>query len=68
MGIYEVRRPISSDRSLDRQAMTVSRHRTIEGACRSLERSRKAAADLGGYSQDFIWNCREECRGHTHRG
>lgn len=60
---YEVRRPISSDRNLDREAMTVSRHRTIEGAYKALERQRKAAAMQGGYSQDFIWDCAEESRG-----
>jgi hypothetical protein len=54
---YEVRRPISSDRLLDREAMTVSRHRKLECAIKALERQIKGSNAQGGYCEDFVWDC-----------
>lgn len=56
MTAYTVRRPISADRSLRREGLIVSRHRTLDGARKALERQRRGAADQGGYSQDYIWD------------
>lgn len=53
---YTVRRPISSDRTLRREGMIVSRHRTLEAAQRALARQQRGAAKQGGYSQDYIWD------------
>lgn len=34
----------------------VSRHRTLNGAMRSLERQWRGARSQGGYSKDYIWD------------
>lgn len=60
--MYEVRQPIANDYNLDREAYTISKHRTIEGAQRSLERRWKHAIRQGGFSQDFIWDTKTESR------
>ena len=59
---YSIRRPISSDRLFDSEAMTVSHHTTMSGALRALARQRRWAASVGGYSQDFLWDEEAEAR------
>ena len=59
---YTVRRPISSDRNLDREGMIVSRHRSLDAAMRSLARQQRGARMQGGFSQDYIWDELEERR------
>jgi len=59
---YEVRQPISSDYNLDREARTATKHRTIEGARKALEKHWKGCIRQGGYSQNFIWDAKAEQR------
>ena len=54
--IYTVRRPIANDPALDAEGMIVSRHTTLSGARKSLDRQRRGARQQGGYSQDYIWD------------
>jgi hypothetical protein len=51
---YEVRRPITTGPDRWRSAAVVSRHRTLDGALRSLRRQQEGARMQGGYSQDGI--------------
>lgn len=53
---YTVRRPLSGEIYLRGEGAIVSRHVTLDGARRSLERQRRGAARQGGYSQDYIWD------------
>lgn len=53
---YTVRRLISGYRYFDNQGIVLSRHRTIEGAEKALNRQRSGAQAQGGYSQDYIWD------------
>jgi hypothetical protein len=55
---YTVRRPISE--SHRGEGIIVSRHRSLAGAIRSLERQTKGARKQGGYSQDYV---RDEATG-----
>ena len=55
---YTVRRPISNN--LDREGVIVSRHRILDAAKRSLARQQRGARMQGGFSQDYIWDEREE--------
>lgn len=59
---YEVRQPISSDYNLDREGRTITKHRTIEGARKALEKHCKGCRSQGGYSQNFIWDTKAEKR------
>lgn len=54
--VYEVRRPFLSpaDPTRWQEANTVSSHRTLSGARRSLARQERGAVLQGGYSQDAI--------------
>lgn len=61
---YTVRRPISSYRYFDNHGIVLSRHRTIEGAEKALNRQRSGAQDQGGYSQDYIWDEQDGRRLH----
>lgn len=51
---YEVRRPTATGPDRWRSAAVVSRHRTFEGAMRSLRRQREGSRSQGGYCQDAI--------------
>lgn len=53
---YTIRRPISTDRNLDREGAIVTRHRTLTAALAALARQQRGAAAQGGYSQDYIWD------------
>ena len=55
---YTIRRPVSSHN--DRNGMIVSRHRILDAAKRSLARQQRGARMQGGFSQDYIWDEREE--------
>jgi len=59
---YTIRRPISNDRTLEREGMVVSRHRNLDAARRALARQERGARAQGGFSQDYIWDELEECR------
>lgn len=54
--MFTVRRPISSDQLLRREGAVVTRHRTLDGARKSLLRQQRGAAKQGGYSQDYLWD------------
>ena len=55
---YTVRRPIT-DRN-DRNGMIVTRHRSLAAARSSLASQKRGARMQGGFSQDYIWDEREE--------
>jgi hypothetical protein len=52
--VYEVRRPTTDGPDRWGGAAVVSRHRTIEGALRSLRRQQEGARRQGGYCRDAI--------------
>jgi hypothetical protein len=51
---YEVRRPYTDGPDRWRSAAVVSRHRTFDGALRSLRRQREGSRSQGGFCQDGI--------------
>lgn len=51
---YEVRMPLMDGPERWQVAYTISQHRTISGAMRSLKKRERGAASQGGFSQDSI--------------